>query len=416
MKRFLSVIISIFLISSLFLSLTSCTESQYDSKEAVSAAATAAVLTTKEKTEADSSKKSSSSKEKSFSKTSPKTSSKPVKVDSRYQSLIKKKLKEYNFNGVVRVSKNGKVLCEVANGKMSSGSNKDISADTLFAIASCSKQFTAASVMILADEGKLSVNDTIDKYFPNYKYGEDITIKNLLTMRSGIPDFLNENLSFKKYNADKNASEEKNREVTRNWIFSHGLNYTPDGAYYYSNSNYFLLAEIVEKVSGMSFSDFLRERIFNPLGMNDTGSNEELAYSDRLAVSNVDPWDLPGLKAKKQPLTIRVKGLNVGNGGLISTAADMDKWLTSLSDYSVLSKESVKEMTKDYNPYADHYGYGVMVDKNGGCYHVGALDYYAAYTYTIPKKKYNFVAITNDKIALTTDIYTFASDIIKSTK
>ncbi|MBR1731117.1 MAG: beta-lactamase family protein [Ruminococcus sp.] len=417
MKRFLFSVLSVMLLISIVLSVTSCTETEYDSEEAVSAAATAAVLTNEGDTKSDiSEKNSSTSSKKSAVSKAPKTSSKPVEVDSYYQALIEKKLKKYNFNGVVRVSKKGKVLCEVANGKMSSDSDKDITTDTLFAIASCSKQFTAAAIMILKDDGKLSVSDTIDKYFPKYKYGKDITIKNLLTMRSGVPDFLNESSSFKKYDASKNASEKKNREVTLNWIFKHGLNYTPDGAYYYSNSNYFLLAEIVEKVSGMSFSDFLEERIFTPLGMNDTASNEELAYSDRLAVSDVDPWDLPGIKAKEQPLTIRVKGLNVGNGGLISTAADMDKWLSSLSGNKILSKESIKEMSKDYNPYADHYGYGVMVAKNGAIWHVGALDYYASYTYTIPKKEYNFFAVTNDTLSMTTDIYTFANDIIKSTK
>ena len=108
--------------------------------------------------------------------------------------------------------------------------------------------------------------------------------------------------------------------------------------YDYSNSNYFLLAEIVERVSGMSFADFLQERIFNPLGMYNTGVNEELAYSGNLALSERDPWDLPGVKAKNIPITIRVKGLNFGNGGLISTAEDMDKWLTSFRNYKVLSK------------------------------------------------------------------------------
>jgi len=166
----------------------------------------------------------------------------------------------------------------------------------------------------------------------------------------------------------------------------------------------------------MTFAEFLRERIFYPLEMYNTDVNENLAYSKKLAVSDIDYYDLPGISESKQPLTIRVKGLNVGNGGLISTASDMDKWLTSLREYTIISEKSVKEMTKDYSPYSEHYGYGLQVNKDGSVWHVGALDYYASYSYTIPKKGYNFFAVTNDKKSMNCDIYTFASSIINSTK
>lgn len=413
MKKLLAVIVSMFLVVLILFSFSCCGESSEVTGE-IKDTTPLIPTSVSNDSKADSAKKT----EKKSNKKTKTSSAVPVSssVDPDMQAMLEKKLESLNFNGVAIVSKNGKILCEAANGKLSSGSKRDIGLDTKFAIASCSKQFTAASVMILKEDGKLSVNDTLDKYFPEYKYGKKITIKNLLTMRSGIPDFLNDNASFSKYDVSKNASEKKNREVTRKWIFSHGLNFTPDGAYDYCNSNYFLLAEIVEKVSGKSFSEFLKERIFKPLGMNDTGSNEELGYADNLAVSERDPWDLPGAKGKNIPITIRVKGLNVGNGGLISTARDMDKWLTSLREYTILSEKSVKEMTTDYNPYADHYGYGVQVTKDGACWHVGSLDYYASYSYTVPKKGYNFFAVTNDKLSMNCDIYSFASSIINATK
>lgn len=420
MKRILTAVLSVILVAVLVFSLVSCGETEEILDESSPATEIISVSTSGEKSESAADKKNTkSSDKKSYSNVSAKVPSTKMeyKINSKYQSMLENKLISNDFNGVVRVSKNGKVVCEAANGTMSTKSKKKLSTDTLFAIASCSKQFTAAAIMILKQEGKLSVNDKLSKYFKKYKYGNRITVKNLLTMRSGLPDFLNENGSFDDYDIKKNASERKNRNITKKWIFSQDLKFTPGGLYDYNNSNYFLLAEIVEKVSGQNFSDFLRERIFKPLGMNHTDSNEKLGYSKDLALSDVDEWDLPGVDEKKQPLTIQVKGLNVGNGGLVSTVEDIDKWLTSLRENTILTKSSVKEMSTDYNKDAEHYGYGVKVIANDGAiWHVGALDYYASFTYTVPSKGYNFIAVNNDKKSMNSDIYTFAFGIINSTK
>ncbi|MCR5652591.1 MAG: beta-lactamase family protein [Ruminococcus sp.] len=411
MKQLISATFSVILVALLVFSLASCGDTKFDVSNIQPATEMISVPSAAKDSKSDKKSKSSAKTQKKSSEVS-----KTVITDPELQALLEKKMNAMNFYGVVRVSKNGKVLCEAANGKLSANSKEDITTDTPFAIASCSKQFTAACIMILKQDGKLSVKDTLDKFFPEFKRGKEVTVKQLLTMRSGLADFLNDNANFSKYNLSKDASEAKNREITRNWIFKHDFKFTPGGAYDYSNTNYFLLAEIVERVTGKTFAKFIKERIFEPLGMNNTDVNEALAYSDRLAVSERDPWDLPGAKGKKIPLTIRVRGLNSGNGGLISTAADIDKWLTSLREYTILSKNSVKEMTTDYNSDSEHYGYGLKIAKNGACWHVGALDYYAAYTYTIPKKGYNFFAVTNDKISMNCDIYTFTSSIINSTK
>ncbi len=411
MKRFLSSILSITLIASLILSFASCGESD-NSDESTAATEVISVP----EVNAEQNNPAKKNKTKAVSK-SVNVSKITYKINPKFQSMLENKLAENDFNGVVRVSKNGKVICEAANGTMSTKSKKKLTPKTQFAIASCSKQFTAAAIMILKQDGKLSVNDKLIKYFKTYKHGKKITVKHLLTMRSGIPDFLNENGSFKKYDIKRTASIRENRNITKRWILSQDLKFTPGGLYDYNNSNYFLLAEIVEKVSGQSFSDFLSERIFEPLGMTHTGSNEKYGYSKNIAVSDKDPWDLPGIDESKQPLTIRVRGLNVGNGGLVSTVEDIDKWLASLRENTILTKESVKEMSTDYNKDAEHYGYGVKVIANDGAiWHVGALDYYASFTYTIPSKGYNFVAVNNDKKSMNSDIYTFAFGIINSTK
>lgn len=409
MKRLIFASISIVLIAALAFSLASCGEPEYVEDESVAATEIISVPDS-----SDNNKDSSAAKKKKIASNAPKIK---YDINPKFQSMLEDKLAENDFNGVVRVSKNGKVVCEAANGTISTKSKKKLTPKTQFAIASCSKQFTAAAIMILKQDGKLSVNDKLIKYFKTYKHGKELTVKHLLTMRSGIPDFLNENGSFKKYDIKRTASIRENRNITKRWILSQDLKFRPGGLYDYNNSNYFLLAEIVEKVSGQSFSDFLTERIFEPLGMNHTASNEKYGYSKNLAVSDKDPWDLPGVDENKQPLTIRVRGLNVGNGGLVSTVEDIDKWLTSLRENTILTKESIKEMSTDYNKDAEHYGYGVKVIANDGAiWHVGALDYYASFTYTIPSKGYNFVAVNNDKKSMNSDIYTFAFGIINSTK
>jgi CubicO group peptidase (beta-lactamase class C family) len=138
-------------------------------------------------------------------------------------------------------------------------------------VGSVSKQFCAAAILMLRDKGELSLDDTLSKYFPEYEIGKDITLKQLLSMQSGIYDMVNEGV-VDDMSADN--SEEANTEVIKNWIFSKELKFEPGSTMSYSNSNYFLLGNIVEQVSGEKYMDFLRENIFKPIGMNNTGDPE----------------------------------------------------------------------------------------------------------------------------------------------
>lgn len=114
-------------------------------------------------------------------------------------------------------------------------------------IASLTKQFTAVAVMQLVEEGKLSLDDTIDKYFPSYKYGKKITVKNLLTMTAGIKDYINKDgdtntyaysESQLEYKVSAENSAKKNKKAVMDWILDQELNFEPDEKYMYSNSAY----------------------------------------------------------------------------------------------------------------------------------------------------------------------------------
>lgn len=337
----------------------------------------------------------------------------PATVNAALQSQLETQMTDRNYSGVVRVSKNGVVISESASGKMGPDSDKDITLDTRFAVGSVSKQFCAAAIMQLKENGKLSTSDTIDKYFPDYSRGKDITVKQLLTMQSGIPEMLTQFYNPSSSKGDKcdvssTASEAENRKALKEWIFRQPLDFDPGSDCTYSNSNYFLLADIVEQVSGQKYADYMKEHVFSPLEMNATGLITELKNAEDLAQ--------PQSTASNVPIMIQIDGLTFGAGDIVSTAADMDKWLTSLRKNTILSEESVKEMTTDYSPDSMmHYGYGLVIDTNGALYHEGRVDSYTSYVYTAPKDEYNYIAFSN-ALSGTESFNTLFSEDVKETQ
>lgn len=227
--------------------------------------------------------------------------------------------------------------------------------NTCYRAGSVTKQFTATAIMLLQQEGKLSTSDTLDKYYPDYKYGKKITIKNLLTMTSGIKDYLtyDGNVDMGYYSQDKlgykvsaKNSAKQNKSNILKWILSQELNHNPDEKYYFSNSGYFLLGDIIEKVSGMSYEDYMRENIFEPLDMTSTGFEE----TDELALgyqnTNNTEWTL-------------YPGVGYSSSGIITNVSDLLIWAESFSDNDLLTEESVEEMT---TPYINNYGYGFFLN------------------------------------------------------
>lgn len=324
-----------------------------------------------------------------------------------YQNALDELMVEYNVSGVAYVTHNGNVLCQSASGMQNTAENKKITINTLFPIGSISKQFCAASILLLQEQGKLSLDDTLDKYFPEYTIGKDITIQNLLNMRSGIRDHVTVDTQYKgheipteQYTLSFNATQEENQKVILDWLFTQNLKYAPGKTFSYSNSNFLLLSLIVEKVSGMEYSDFIKVNIFAPLGMTNSGIYEELVDSPDLAEHSYPDGILP-----TDPYYL---GLAQGAGDLVSNAKDMDKWMTSLSDGSLLSEESYNEMTTSY----DYYGCGIQViPEIGQLFHNGAAETYESIMMTYPKKNLNIFIVTNDMESLEYSLMYLAQDI-----
>ena len=290
-----------------------------------------------------------------------------LNIDKEKQDTVERVMEAYGFNGVVSVTKNGKVIAQHARGVAHPTTGEKTTADSLFCIGSVSKQFTATCIMLLQEDGLLSVEDNIGKYYPDCVYGDDVTLKNMLSMRSGIAEFYDsyvdggnlheiprEELKDKLTNSN---TAQQNRDTLENWLIQQPLDFEPDSMYSYCNSNFFLLARIVEKVSKTPFEQFVKERIFTPLGMTHSGFIDDM----------------------------------------ISNAADMNLWLTSFFDNKLLSPESYAAMTTNYSTPEDGgtYGFGVQ-PANGGFFPWGYFTSYCAYDYTEPGSKYTFFAVSND--------------------
>lgn len=275
------------------------------------------------------------------------------------QTKFEKMLDKYQFEGVMSVMKDGVSAVSIARGTLENG--EAITIDTPMPVGSISKQFCAAAILLLQEQGKLSTEDTLGKYFPEYEAGKDIPLSLVLSHRSGVPDIPDSIHDI--VSVDK--SYEENTDLFKEWHFALPLSFEPDRIYSYSNSNFFLLADIIEQVSGKKYIDFLRENILTPLGMEHTGSISEL--------SEKPAW-LGGITFEKVDLE---KGLTKGSGDIISNAADISKWLNALTGGNVLSDDSYQQMITDYSP-EEGYGYGIRIGFFGGIGHNGQIgDYYS---------------------------------------
>ena len=291
-----------------------------------------------------------------------------VKTDAELAATIDNKLADIKYDGVIYLVHNDNVVYQRATGTDANGD--PLAINTSMYIGSVSKQFCAAAIMILRDQGKLSVDDTIDKYFPEYSKGKDITIKHLLTMRSGIRDTVGEGFAN---TLPYGNTEKENTALIKEWIFGESLLFEPDTAFRYSNSNYILLADIVEQASGQYYNDFLREYIFDPLDMKHTGLITEVPDSPAWAENLIADDDVEEVK---------IKGVAKGAGDIVSNAPDMVKWMEGLSGGKIVSAETLREMTTDHSPdYGEKYGYGLTQMFSGGAGHLGAISDYSSEEY-----------------------------------
>ncbi|HEV2485220.1 MAG TPA: serine hydrolase domain-containing protein [Terracidiphilus sp.] len=227
-----------------------------------------------------------------------------------------------------------------------------------YSIGSISKQFTATAILLLQEEGKLSLNDPIGKYLPGLTRGDEVTIRQVLSHTSGYQDYWPED-----YVMTTMLHPETAQQILDTWARK-PLDFEPGTQWQYSNTNFVIAGAIVEKVTGAPYFDFLTHNIFRPLGMTSVWN------SDQAKLTQVDAT--PYYRHALGPLRVAPKeglGWMFAAGELAMTAHDLALWDESLLAQSVLKPESYKTMFTEVtlkNGQGTHYGLGVDVrDTNG---------------------------------------------------
>ena len=254
---------------------------------------------------------------------------------------------------------------------------------TNYRLASLTKQFTAASILLLVQDGKLRLHDRIDQYFPGCpEYVRSISVRNLLTHTGGLWDY--EDMIPKSQKIPF-----KDAEAVR-FSFSHPTAAFDAGAkFQYSNTGYAALSEIVRIVSGMPFRTFLKTRIFDPAGMATT-----VAFEDGInAVAN-RAYGYTGTKRTDQDITSSV----LGDGGIYSSISDMIRWNEALDKGQLLSRDLMDDATRG-SVMTKVYGYGWFVDaygKHQRYWHAGETIGFRTAIQRFPERKLTVIVLSNN--------------------
>lgn len=246
-----------------------------------------------------------------------------------------------NFNGCVLVAEKGKILFERAYGFADKETDRFLTTESVFELASVSKGFTAMGIMQLKEKGALSYDDSLRKFFPDLPYF-GISIRHLLTHTSGIPDFMG--WSDKEIDVTKHNS---NIDILKILPVKYRTTvHRPGSKFLYSNTNYLILASIIEKISGVSFSEYSYQNIFLPAGMTKTFVSPRYVAQKLADYANDYLWDADKNRfVKADSLERYVSYLANVNGayGISSNLGDLYKWDQALSMNILVSEATKKE-------------------------------------------------------------------------
>lgn len=299
-----------------------------------------------------------------------------------------------NFSGVILVKQKDKTIYEKVFGFANLEHQIPNQLNTVFQLASVSKPFTSASILWLEEHGKLSVQDALTRFIPDYPNGDKITIHHLLTHTSGIQNINN----FPAYDTISRFPQTPDKLIP---VFKNlPLNFEPGARYEYSNSNYNLLAFIIEQVSGKSFGDFLQDTFFDPLSMKDTRHRADVKQLvPRLAIG----YEAKGTSDLRQAVYTDWSS-KIGNGSLYATVEDLYKWDRALYSDKILSKASRDKM---FTNHIDNTGYGWFLREMFGkkrIYINGRSPGYSAYFLRFPEDDICIIVLGNNYVPMATQI------------
>lgn len=300
------------------------------------------------------------------------------------------------FMGNISMSHEGTVIYSKAIGYDDVENQKASTIATKYRIASITKIFTATLVFKAIEENKLSINQTINNYFPAIENSNKITIGNLLNHRSGIPSFTKDKTFF------DYRTEHKSREEMLEIITFYKSNFEPDSSNEYSNSNYFLLSQILETIYNLPYEDILQEKIIKPLRLTNTysGGKITLSNNESYSYSLSDKWT----EFPETNLSIAL-----GSGSIVSNPNDLNKFMEILFNEKIISKEMLDVMTT----IKDNHGMGIMPfnhKSKKGFGHGGHIDAFHSISIYIPQEK---LAVAISSNAIDYNINNLLTDVLK---
>ena len=263
--------------------------------------------------------------------------------------------------------------------------------DMLYAVGSISKQFTAACLLLLQEEGRLSLSDPVGKYFPELTRANEVTIRNILSHTSGYRDYAPQDYTIPAWTKPTTALA-----IIHEWATA-PLDFEPGTQYQYSNTNFNIAGLIVEKVSGEPFWSFVTRRVLKPLGMSDTIDLD--AGHEKVKPVGYMRNALGPLR----PAIIEAPGWYFADGEMAMTSADLLKWDISVMNRSLLKPASYTEMETEVKLRGGegaHYGLGVTLATRDGhrvVSHGGEVGGFVASNTVFPDDKIAIVVLTNQE-------------------
>src|SRR5436190_7940533 len=303
---------------------------------------------------------------------------------ARMDEIVQSYVRDKTYMGTVLVARGGDVMLSKGYGSANLEWDVPNTPATKFRLGSITKQFTAASILLLEERGKLKLEDPVKKYIPDAPAAWDtITIFHLLTHTSGIPNFT----SLPEYKSLQLAESPVARTIAT--VRDKPLDFVPGEKMSYSNSGYLVLGYVIERITGTSYGSFVTDNIFKPLGMKDSGYDSNTAIIPRRAAGY--------MPSPAGPVNAGFVHMSIPHaaGALYSTTEDLLRWEQGLFGGHLISPASLAKMT---TPFKSDYALGVMVQTASGrkaVQHGGGIDGFNTYLAYYPETKLTVAVLAN---------------------
>jgi D-alanyl-D-alanine carboxypeptidase len=313
---------------------------------------------------------------------------------SAIDAVITKQLEEQHVAGAaVGVYQDGALIDLKTFGLRDVAKKLPVDADTRFEIGSVTKQFTAAAILQLQEQGKLSIDDRLAKYLPTFPHTNEVTLRQLLNQISGLPDYTDLPDIATAMSTIPDATDKIVAYASK------PLRFPPGTKWEYSNTNYWVLGKVIATVSGMSYEDYIREHIFKPAGMTHSGFVSDESTMDDFAIPY---WHGPKNDEPAQPAPTMFESWPAGAGAIVSTIGDLAAWDAALASGKIVSPAGYALMSspgKLANGKPTDYGMGLAIDKHDGharIWHNGGTVGSLTENATYPDDHLDIVVLEND--------------------